>query len=137
MVDVNQQALADHVIERLERQVGIDRTAAVAEQKGVVMDLPRFAGLQHDARAGAGPLADEMVVQARDGQQRRDRRVVLVDAAVGQNDDVGALGDGLAGLGENPVQRFGERFGRLLVIRFRRKQDRQTDRPEFALRDVA
>ena len=49
VVDVGQQPLADHVVEGLEGEIGIDRAAAVADEQREVMDLARFAGFQHDA----------------------------------------------------------------------------------------
>ena len=107
VVDVLQHALMDHVVDGLEREIWIDRAAAVADEQREVMHLARFAGFQHQADAGAGAVADEMMMQAGDGQQRRDGRVVVVDAAVGENENVDAVRDGLVGRRE-------ERFHRLL-----------------------
>ena len=76
VVDVRQQALADHVVEGLEGQVGVDGAAAVADEQGEVVDLARFAGFEHEADAGARAGADQVMVQAGDGQQRRDGRVL-------------------------------------------------------------
>ena len=76
VVDVGQQALADHVVERLEGQVRIDRAAAVADQQREVMHLARLAGFEHEADARARAFADQVVMQAGDGEQRRDRREV-------------------------------------------------------------
>ena len=85
---------ADHVVERLERQVRIDGAATVADEQREMMHLARFAGFEHEADLGARALADQMMVQAGHGQQRRDGRVFRVHAAVGQNHDVGAVVDG-------------------------------------------
>ena len=81
-------ALADHVVERLEGQVGIDGAGAVADQQGEVMHLARLAALEDQADLGARAFADQVMMHAGDRQQRRDRRVVAVDAAVGQDDEV-------------------------------------------------
>ena len=51
-----QQSLADHVVERLKRQVRIDRAAAVADQQRKVMHLARFARFEHQADARARAL---------------------------------------------------------------------------------
>ena len=48
-----QQALADHVVERLEREIRIDRAAAVADEQREVMHFARFAGFEHEADARA------------------------------------------------------------------------------------
>ena len=88
VVDAGQQAFADHLVDGLERQVRVDRADAVADQQREVVHLARLARLQHQARARAQALADQVVVQPGHGHQRRDRREVLVDAAVAEDDDV-------------------------------------------------
>ena len=75
---------------------GLMARGAVAEQQAHVVHLAGLAGLDHEADPGAGLLADEVVVHGRGEQQRRDRRQLVGGAAVGQDDDVGAVGDGLA-----------------------------------------
>ena len=98
VLDVHEQALADHVVDRLEGQVRVDRAAAITDQEREVMHFPRLAGLQDDARPGAQALAEEVVVQAGDRQERGHGRVVAVHAAVAQDDDVDlALLDHAAG----------------------------------------
>ncbi len=49
VVEVDQQALADHVVERLERQIRIDGAAAVADEQREMMHLARFAGFEDEA----------------------------------------------------------------------------------------
>ena len=56
-----------------------------------MMHLARFAGFEHQADLRARAFADQMMMHARDGQQRRDRRPFLVDAAVGQNHNVASV----------------------------------------------
>jgi hypothetical protein len=51
VVDAGQQPLADHVVERLEGEVGIDRARAVADEQREVMHLARLAGFQHQPDA--------------------------------------------------------------------------------------
>ena len=55
------------------------------------MHLAGVAGLEHEACARAKPLADQVVVQPGHRHQRRDRRELAVDAAVGEHDDVDFL----------------------------------------------
>ena len=61
------------------------------------MDLARLARLEDEADLRSGAGADEVVVDRRDGEQRRDRRLGRVVAAVREDDDVVALVDRLAG----------------------------------------
>ena len=62
--------LLDELRDRLEGEVGIDRAGAVADQEREVRDLARLAGLDDDAAAGAGALADQMVVNRAGREQR-------------------------------------------------------------------
>ena len=50
VVDLGQQALPDHVVERLKGQVRIDGAATVADEQREMMHLARFAGFEHQAR---------------------------------------------------------------------------------------
>ena len=70
-----------------------------------MVHFPRFARLQDEADAGAGTVADQVVVQARDGEQSGDRGVVLVDGAIAQNNQTAAVGNGLIRRHKDRVQR--------------------------------
>src|SRR5262249_29249181 len=94
----------NHVVQRLESEVGVDGAAAVANEQGEMMHFARFARFEHQTHAGASAFPNEVMVQAGNGQQRRDGGVVEVNAAVGKNDDVVALLDRLAGLSKQGVQ---------------------------------
>src|SRR5208282_238034 len=69
VVEIDQQALANHVVERLKRHVGIDGAATVADEQREVVYLARFAGFEDEAGLAARALPDQMMVQARHGQQ--------------------------------------------------------------------
>ena len=69
-----QQALANHVVERLERQIRIDRAAAIADQQREMMHFARFARFEHQPDPGARAFADQMMMQPGHRQQRRNRR---------------------------------------------------------------
>jgi hypothetical protein len=86
-------AVGDQLAERLEHQVRVDRARAVADQRREVMDLARLAGLEHEAGLQARALADEVVVDRPDGEQRRHRRALATERAVGEDEDVDALGE--------------------------------------------
>ena len=88
------------------------------------MHLARLAALQHQADLGARPLADQVMVHPGDGQQRRDRGVLGVDAAVRQDEDVVTLADRRADVAEQPAHRQFEADRPLLD----REEDRQRDR---------
>ena len=94
-LDAGQRAVADEVLDRLERQVRVDRGGAVAEQQRDVVHLAAVAGLDDEADLHAGLLAHQVVVHGGGHQQRRDRRALLVAVAVGQHDDPGAGRDRL------------------------------------------
>ena len=96
--------LLDHVVQGLEGDVGVDGPGAVAEQEGEVVVLAGVAALHDQPGAGPQALAHEVVVEARAGQERGDRCVLGVDAAVGEDQEVGAVGDGGHGHVEDEVQ---------------------------------
>ena len=62
-------AVADHAVERLKCQVGIHGARAITDQQRRVVYLARLAGLEHERHAGAETLADEIMMQAGDGEQ--------------------------------------------------------------------
>ena len=73
VVDAVDAALGDELLERLEHQVRVDRAGAVADQRREVVDLARLAGLEHEPGLQARALAHQVVVDAGDREQRRDR----------------------------------------------------------------
>jgi hypothetical protein len=62
-----------------------------------MMHLARFAGFEDEADFRARAAADQMMMQTGDRQQRGNRRQFRADAAVGQNQNVHAVGDGFVG----------------------------------------
>ena len=73
--------------QRLEREVRMHRLRAVAAEQREMVHFARAAGLDHEAGRGAQPLADQVLVDRRQGQQRRNRDALLVDQAVRDHDD--------------------------------------------------
>ena len=71
---LRQHAFANHVIEAFVDHVGIDGLDPVAQQQAKMMNLARFAGFEHQPHPGAAAGTDQMVVQARHRQQRRNGR---------------------------------------------------------------
>ena len=105
VVNSLEQALTDHVVERLERHVGIDRSGAVAQKEGEVVHLAGVAALDEEPGPRPLPLADEVMVQPRTRQQRRDRGHIGAHAPVGEDDQAGPGVDRRAGLLEERLER--------------------------------
>jgi hypothetical protein len=93
-----------HVLDRLERHVGVHRGGPEAEEAGEVVHLARLAGLDDETAPRAQALADEVVVHRGDGEQRRDRGVVGVDRAVGEDDHLVSVEHVLLGLPPQAVE---------------------------------
>ena len=102
--------LAD-LLQGLERHVGIDRLGAVAREQTEIVQLPRLAGLDDETDFGAQAAADQMMMDGRDRQQRRDRDLIGADETVGQHDDVVAALHRLLGLGADRLERPAHAFG--------------------------
>ena len=101
------EPLLEHqLVERLERQVGVDGARPVADQGGEVVHLARLAGLEDDPGPQAGALQRQVVVDRGHRQQRRDGGAFGAQPAVGQDDDVHALGDRLAGFAADALDRL-------------------------------
>ncbi len=65
------------LLQRLERQVGVDRFRAVARQRAEMMHLARFAGLDHETGLHAQALADQMMMHGRRREESRNRNAIL------------------------------------------------------------
>ncbi len=102
-------ALGDEVLDRLERQVRVDRPGAVADEQRHVVHLAGVAALDEQADHRALLRAHEVVVHGGGQQQRRDRRLDVVGVAVRQHDDPGAVVDGRRHLAADRRQRPLER----------------------------
>ena len=123
---VRENALPDHVVEGFEGEVGVDRPGAVADEQRDVVHLARVTRLDEQRAAGARPLAHQVMVDAGRRQQARNRRALLGHAAVGQDEDRVAGGDGGARLLVEAVQRPLERraaFPRVERHRQRRRAE--------------
>ena len=83
--------LADHVVEAFKCHIGINRLRAVAQQQAEVVHLARFARLNRQTNARARLVAHQVVVNTRHRQQRGNGYLALIDAAIGQDDQVVVL----------------------------------------------
>ena len=98
--------LGQHLLERLEGEIRVDRLGAIAGQRAELMHLVGFARLDDETDRGAQALLDQVMVHRRRREQRRNGNAVRADGAVGQDDDVVFLrAHGLLGLGAYAVER--------------------------------
>ncbi len=121
------------IFQGLERQVRIDRAGAIADQQREVHHLARLAGFDNQRYLRARAFADQVVVHGRQRQQAGNGGVIVVDAAVRQNQDV------VAGLDRDrsaPAQRIERALQPLCAIR-RAEQGGDGGGQEIALRDAA
>ena len=132
MIDTSEQALLDHVIQRLKGEIRIDRGATVANQRAEVMHFTRLAGFEDETDLGALAFADQIVVQSGNRHERRDGGIMLVDAAVTEDDDVDAGID----LQRCLVKQLRHRVFKALGAFCRIKQRWNRHRAEFTLSDV-
>src|SRR2546422_7897209 len=72
----DEQPLLNHVVQRLEREIRVDDARAVSEQQRAVMHLARVARLDDERAARPRSLANQMMVDARDCEQTRDRSAI-------------------------------------------------------------
>ena len=103
------ELLRDEVLDRFEREVGVDRARAVSHQQRHVVHFARVPALDHEPHHRARLLADEVVVDRRGEEERRDRRPLLVRVAVGQHEDALALRDRQRCFLTRTIERFAER----------------------------
>ena len=132
MIDASEQALLDHVIQRLKGEIRIDRGAAITNQRAEVMHFTRLAGFKDETDLGALAFADQIVVQSGDRHERRDGGIMLVDAAVTENDDV----DAGINLQRCLVKQLRHRVFKALGAFGRIKQRGDRHGAEFTLSDV-
>ena len=86
-----------HIGEGLEGHVGIDGRGAKAQQGGKVVDFAHVAGLDDEVGLSAVAGPDKMVMDGAGGQDGGDRRMGTVHAAIRQEQNGVAIGNG--GLG--------------------------------------
>ena len=108
-------AVLDQLLDRLEREVRVDRAGAVADQQREVRDVARLAGLADETALRAQAFAHQVVVHGAGREQHRDRRELGRDAAIREHEQVHAVAHRLRGLA---AQRF-ERAAQTVAARRR------------------
>ncbi len=86
-----QDADIDQLRDALLCQVRIDRAGTEAEERRHLMDVAGLAALENQGNRRALFRADEVLLDRAHCKKGRDRHMVLVDAAVGEDDDVLAV----------------------------------------------
>ena len=89
-----QQFFCRKLRDRGMSQVGIDRRGSIPQKGCEMMYLPGFAGFQDQGHCGAFSGIHQMLMNGCHCQQGRDRHMVLVYAAVRQDQDIGSLAVG-------------------------------------------
>ena len=124
-----ERALVGEIQQRFQRQIRMNSLRTVAAQQGEVMHLARRAGFNHQTRAGAQALVDEMLVNCRHREQRGDRHVVAIHLAVGDDNDRIAAAHRILGL----RCQTGEACFNCLIAPRHRVGDIDLERLEFAV----
>ena len=88
----------------LQRQPGMYRIGAAADQAGDIVFKARHPGVSHqaDLRAQASPI--QRLVHTADSQQHIEPRLVDIETTIGENDDATALLNRLTGFPSELVQ---------------------------------
>ena len=93
-----------HLVDRGEGDVGVHGAGAVTGEQREVLHLAGLARFDDEPATGAGALADEVVVHAGSGQERRHGGLVAAHAAVGEHEDRRAALHGLRRLGPDRIE---------------------------------
>ena len=82
-------------LDRVEGEIGVDRVRAVAGEQGEVVDLAGFAGFEDEADRVRVPWRMRWWCRPATASSAGMAAWFSVDAAVGENEDVDAVGDRL------------------------------------------
>ena len=101
-----------HRVQTLEREIGVDRFGAIAREDAEMMDLARFAGLDHQSGLDPQALADELMMDRARGQCRGNRDSVGPGRTVRQYQHVDVGQHRLGRFPAQPLQRGLQRLAR-------------------------
>src|ERR1700730_19103013 len=88
------------------------------------MHLARLSAFDHKADLSPRAFANQMVMNAGNGEQRGDGRASAIEFPVGQNDDVVTIDDSCAGLVTQVVDRSGQAASTFANVVKHRQRDR-------------
>ena len=89
-----EKAVGNQLTDSLLRQIRVDSSCAVAQQRGEVVYQARLAAFQNQRHGGALAGADQILADRAHSQQAGNGDVVLVNVTVRQNQDVRAVAVG-------------------------------------------
>ena len=92
-------------MDRVECQIRVDCAGTVAEQCCEMVHLARLAGLQNNRKRSSLFRFYQMLMNRRYSQEGWNRHMVLIDAAVRENQDVGSCPVCTVNLDEKAVHR--------------------------------
>ena len=93
--DPDENALPHHVVERLEREVGVDRSGTVAKEQRAVVHFACVAGFDNQRAARTAALAHQVMMNAGGGQEARNRAAHTVCVAIREDQNRVAGFDGI------------------------------------------
>ncbi len=127
MGEPRQQALPNHVVERLEGEVRVDGARAVAQQQRHVVHFARIARFDHQRAPRALALPHQVMMHARRREQAGNGRERPGDAAIGEDQDGVAFLHGrarqIAELAHRGLEREASAVG---VVEERQRRRRET-----------
>ena len=104
-----QRALPAQVGDACLRKIGVHRPRAIADQCGQLVGVSGLAALQNYGHRRAALAADQMLLKCGHRQQRGNRHVILVHAAVGEDHHVCAAFVGRVAGAEHALHRVLQR----------------------------
>ena len=122
------RAVAVQILERLDGQIRIHGAGPITEQQSEVHDFAGLAGLDDQRHLVAGLFANQMVVHGGERQQAGNRRVLVVHAAVGKNQQRKAAAYRFRGA----AAKIFHRLAKLLLAGIHAKQHGQRGRSNIA-----
>lgn len=82
-------AAPDQLADAVLRQIGVDRPCAISQQRGKMMHIARFAAFKDDGNSRAPLGAHQMLLHCRNCEQRGNRNMIFIHAAIGEDDNIG------------------------------------------------
>src|SRR5262249_12923254 len=92
------------------REIRIDGAGTVPDQQREMHHLAGFARFDDERHLSAGLFPYQMVVNGGEREQAGNRRVIAVDAAVGENEQGGAALDGERSTAAQGIKRAFQTF---------------------------
>ena len=99
-----EHAIVAHVFQCFKGQVRVDTANAIAQQQCHMVYLARLSGFDNNRNTQTGALFNQVMVQSRASQQRRNRSLFLGNTTVGEDEDDLALFNVFIGQSKDFIQ---------------------------------